>query len=147
MADISGYGIQVIIQASNTLPVGVPITQFGDDADPVDIEEIQVADKAMGLNGDLLTWSKPAPLNVTLNLVPNSPEDLLMAALLEANRVGKGKIGARDVITMTIMYPDGKPVIFANGAITDGQPAMAISSDGRMKTKPYSFSFENKVGI
>lgn len=147
MADVSGYGLKVIIQASNTLPVGITISQFGDDADALDIEEIQVADKAMGLNGDLLTWSKPAPLNVTLNLVPNTPEDLIMSALLEANRVGKGKIGARDVITMTVMYPDGRPVVFTNGAITDGNPAIAVASEGRMKTKPYAFSFENKVGI
>jgi hypothetical protein len=146
MVNISGYGLIVNILASNTFPVGLLLTEFADDADPFDIASLQIADKAMGLNGDLIVWSKANPIIVTLNVIPQSFTDLNLAVLLEANRVGKGKTGARDIITMTAIYPNGTPIILTNGAITDGIPGSAVSSAGRLKSKNYAFSFENKTG-
>ena len=146
MQNISGFGIQVSIVASNTFPVGLIINQFADDADPLDVPSIQIADKAMGLNGDLIVWSKANPLNVTLDVIPGSFSDINLAILLEANRVGRGKIGSRDTITMTVLYPAGNFVVLNNGVITDGMPFNSVSSAGRQKSKNYNFSFEGKIG-
>jgi hypothetical protein len=146
MENISGFGLIVNILASNTFPVGLLLTEFADDADPMDISSLQIADKAMGLNGDLIIWSKANPVIVTLNVIPQSFADLNLAVLLEANRVGKGKTGARDIITMTAIYPNGTPILLTNGAITDGIPGSAVSSAGRLKSKNYAFAFENKTG-
>jgi hypothetical protein len=143
MKDVSAFGIRVQVVASNTFPAGINITQFADDADPFDTPSIQVADKAMGLNGDLITWSKANPITITLNVVPNSEDDLNLAVLLEANRVGKGKQSARDVISMTAVYPDGRTASFTQGVITDGMPSNSAQSSGRFKSKPYAFAFEN----
>ena len=101
MQNISGFGLIVNVLASNTFPVGLLLSQFADDSDPFDIPSIQIADKAMGLNGDLIIWAKANPIIVTLNVVPQGTDDLSLAVLLEANRVGRGKVGARDIITMT----------------------------------------------
>lgn len=146
MVNISGFGLIVNIVASNTFPVGLLLTEFADDADPFDIAALQIADKAMGLNGDLIVWSKANPIIVTLNVIPQSFTDLNLAVLLEANRVGKGKTGARDIITMSAIYPNGTPIILSSGAITDGIPGSPVSSAGRLKSKNYAFAFENKVG-
>lgn len=143
--NISGFNLNINILASNTFPVGLLLTEFADDSDPFDIPSLQIADKAMGLNGDLITWSKANPIIITLNVIPQSFTDLNLAILFEANRVGRGKLGARDVITMTGIYPNGSPIILTNGAITDGMPGNAVSSAGRLKSKTYSFAFENKV--
>src|SRR4051812_34553091 len=105
--DITGFGAIVNIVASRTFPIGFVVTQFADDADPLDASSIRIADAAMGLNGDLITWAKAAPLPVVLNVIPGSPDDLNLAILANANRVGKGKTGANDVITLTCVYPDG----------------------------------------
>lgn len=75
MEDISGVGLRVTIVASNTFPSGITITQFADDADPFDVPSMQLADKAMGLNGDLITWSKASPLTPTINVIPGSEDD------------------------------------------------------------------------
>ena len=64
---IAGFGAQVQVKASNTFPSGFVVSQFADDADPFDIPSIQIADKAMGLNGDLVTWSKANPITITIN--------------------------------------------------------------------------------
>jgi hypothetical protein len=147
MTDISGFGLQVNIKASNTFSSGFVVTQFADDADPFDLPSMQIADKAMNLNGGLVTWSKASPLNITLNVVPNSDDDKNLGALFEANRVGLGKKSARDVITMTAVYPDGSTLTLTQGAITDGMPGNAVASAGRMKSKAYAFTFENKVEV
>ncbi len=146
MQNISGYGLSINILASKTFPVGLIINQFADDADPFDVPSLQIADSAMGLNGDLIVWSKANPIKVTLDVIPSSFADINLAILLEANRVGRGKTGARDIITMNIIYPAGNFVSLTNGVITDGLPFSAVASAGRLKSKSYAFSFENRVG-
>ncbi len=143
--DISGFGLKVNVIASVTFPAGLLLTQFADDADPFDLPSIQIADKAMGVNGDLITWSKANPLPVNISVIPNSADDRNLSVLLEANRVGSGKNSARDTITLVAVYPDGRTITFANGKITDGPNGNSISSGGRMKSKTYMFTFENKV--
>ena len=145
MQDISGVGLQVRVIASVTFPAGFSVTQFADDADPFDIPSIQIADTAMGLNGDMVWWSKAQIIPMTMNVIPNSDDDRNLAVLLEANRVGKGKKPAGDVITVVGIYPDGRSITFPQGKITDGQPGNSIASAGRMKSKAYQFKFENKV--
>ena len=147
MFNISGFGFSVNLIASVTYPIGITLTQFADDADPLDDPSLQIGDVAMGINGDLITWSKANPTKLTLNVIPESTDDEALNILLQANRVGRGKISSRDNITMTILYPN--KINFAtliNGVITDGVPFSGVASDGRLKTRSYSFAFENYVG-
>jgi len=146
MQNISGFGFSVSIIASKTFPVGLYLTQWADDSDPFDMPALQIADKAMGLNGDLIIWSKANPIDITLSVIPGSFTDINLGILLEANRVGRGKIGARDIITLTASYPAGNFIILQQGAITDGPPSSSVASAGRLKSKSYSFTFENRIG-
>lgn len=143
--DISGFGVGVTVVADITFPTGIQITQFSDDADALDFASIKIADVAMGLNGDLLSWSKANPLPLTMNVVPNSQDDRNLGILAENNRVGKGKLSIHDTITLVVIYPDGGTITFIGGKITDAMFGQSISSAGRMKSKPYIFNFENKV--
>lgn len=146
MQNISGFGLSVNVIASVTFPLGFVVTQFADDADPLDVPSIQVGDSAMGINGDLITWSKANPIKATLNAVPSSEDDINLAILLEANRPGRGKTGIRDIITMTLVYPSGNFVNLISGIITDGTPSSSVSSAGRLKSKNYAFTFEGRIG-
>ncbi len=143
--DISGFGISVTLVASVTFPSGIVLTEFADDADPFDNPSIQLADAAMTLNGDLLNWSTANPIVSTINLIPQSGDDINLAILAEANRVGKGKTSARDVITLTGVFPNGSAIIYSNGHISDALPSNSVASAGRLKSKPYIFKFENKA--
>ncbi len=144
-SNISGFGLSIRLVASVTFPAGITLTQFSDDTDPFDIPSIQIADKAMGINGDLITWSKANPIITTMGFIPDSQDDINLSIILEANRVAKNKTSAFDSITLTGIYPDGSSVTLANGTITDGMPANAVASAGRLKSKTYSFVFENKT--
>lgn len=141
--DISGTGTVVVLNCSTTFP-GLPLTisQFADDADPLDIPALQIADSAMGLNGDLLKWRKANVISMTLNVVPSSPDDVNLEILANANRVEQGKVSANDIITATITYPDGRIKTFTGGIIVQYMPGNSISSSMRLKTKPYVFQFQ-----
>jgi len=144
--DISGFGLRARLIASRTFPAGITLTQLADDTDPLDLPEIVVAETAMGVNGDLLSWSKANPVVVVLAVIPNSEDDRNLGILLEANRVAKGKQGARDAITVTVVYPDGRTKTVSGGTITTGRPGQSVTSAGRMKSKPYTFAFEGLSG-
>lgn len=143
--DISGFGLKVQITASKTFPSGFTVTQFADDADPFDLPEVTIAEVAMGLNGDMISWSKANPLMPKLAIVPGSDDDRNLSILFEANRVGKGKTSALDVITMVGVYPNGDTITFTEGKILAGPPGKAVASSGRFKSNAYGFGFENKT--
>lgn len=144
--DISGFGALVTIVASNTYPAGLPITQFADDADALDFPSINIAETAMGVNGDLLGWSKANPLPISISVIPGGEDDVALAILAEANRVGQGKTSARDSITLTVLYPDGSLITFSQGVMVEAQFGKSIASSSRLKSKTYAFRFQNKVG-
>jgi hypothetical protein len=143
--DISGFGLSVNIIADSTFPAGLLVTQFADDADPFDTPAIALADKAMGLNGDLVVWSKATPIEITVNVIPGSDDDQNLAILAEANRVGAGKVSAQDNITATAIYPDGSMLTLTNGRILMAPVGSSVASAGRLKTKAYQFTFENRA--
>lgn len=146
VSDISGFGLRISLIASNTYPTGIIISQYSDDADPLDMASVKFADTAMGLNGDLIVWAKAVPIPAVLTVIPGSEDDQNLQALADANRVGRGKTSAQDIITMTVVYPDGTTTTVTNGKMTDAQFGLSVASAGRKKTRSYAFSFENKIG-
>lgn len=143
MQDISGFGIRVNLRASVTFPQGITLSQFADDGDPFDSPSQQIMEAAMGLNGDMIVWSKANPIRPVVNVIPGSDDDRNLAVLAEANRVGRGKSSARDIITMTVIYPSGRSLTLTQGVMSDAILADPVASAGRLKTKAYAFAFEN----
>lgn len=145
--DITGFGTVLTITASGTFPVGLPLTQFSDDADSIDFPNLVIAEAQMGVNGDLITYSKANPIPMTINIIPNSLDDISLNILFQANRPGKGKSNAQDVINAVIIYPNLRIVTLTNGRIISGIPGLGIANSGRLKTRSYSFTFENVVSV
>jgi hypothetical protein len=143
MIDTSVFGSSAQIVATNTFPNGFTVTEFADDADPLDSPDLAVAATAMGPNGDLVTWSAPQGIEMSVNVIPNSDSDTNLYALLDANRVSKGKSGARDVVTLVWTYPDGNVITGSQGKLISGPMIASGTSGGRLKTKRYVFHFQN----
>lgn len=141
--DVSAFGAEVALVASNTFPAGFVISQWSNDADPFDFPSVKIGDVAMGVNGDLISWNRAVPLVATVNVIPGSDDDQNLSILAEANRVGQGKNGANDVIAITVIYPDGSTYTFTQGKITDATFGKSASGEGRLKTRPYVFAFQN----
>lgn len=145
MAEVSGSGLEVTVIAAPTFPVGFKVTAFADDSDPFDVPEQQIAEYGMGLNGDLVVWRAPKPIEITLSVIADTEDDLNLGMLYDANRVAKGKTSYKDVITLVAKYADGTIKTLSKGAIVSGAPLNAIGSNGKVKSKNYKFVFENKI--
>lgn len=145
MQDISVTGVSATIFASLTFPTGFTVTAWADDANPIDVETLQIGDTGMGVNGDLVTWSTPSPIRITLRPIPNSEGDANLQILLSSNRVAKNKTSVQDIITMVVNYPDSTVKTFTNGKLINGTPALGVASNARLQTREYQFVFENQV--
>lgn len=143
MNDVSATGLALVVQASKTFPSGIFITQFADDADPLDLPAVDVAQTGMDINGNLVSWSTPTPQTVTINVLAGSEEDQNLAILLEANTAKKGRRHAGDIITMVASYGDGSTTTARNGKITNGSRGNSAASAGRLKSKQYTFVFQD----
>lgn len=142
MEEISVFGLTANIVASKTFPQGFVVSAFADDGDPLDSADLEVADTGMGPNGDGLTWSRPMMVDCSINVIPQSPDDMNLQALLDANRVAKGKTSARDIIGIVWKYPNGMTVTLSSGKLISGPVVPSGTSAGRMKSKRYNFRFE-----
>jgi hypothetical protein len=89
---------------------------------------------------------KATPTEISVAVIPGSEDDRNLQALYDANRVGKGKSSAADVVTVTVVYPDGRTLTLTPGRLTDGPAGVGVASAGRLKTATYQFAFENTRG-
>lgn len=145
--DISGFGVSVLIRASNTFPVGLLITEFADDADPLDAPALEITNSAMGVNGNKINWTVANSIPMTINVITNTENDRNLSTLFESNRAGRGKVSAKDTVIAVIGYADGSITTLTGGSCDSFIPAKSISSEGRFKSNAYVFSFENRVSI
>ncbi len=96
--DATGFGTLLTIVASKTFPVGFPVRAFPDNVDPIDFPSLQIADGAMGVNGDFVSWKKANPTPITIAVLPNTPEEFALETLLQTNRPAQGKKYVNDDI-------------------------------------------------
>lgn len=143
MTDVSASGFSVALIASKTFPASALLTHFADDTDPFDIPDITAAEVAMDVNGNLISWSTPTPQEIVISVLPGSEEEKNLSILLEANTAKRGRRPAGDMITMVASYPDGSVVTARNGKILSGSRGVGVASSGRLKTKSYSFAFQD----
>lgn len=145
MHNVSATGIKMRLVASLTFPAGFDITQFADDGDPLNSENLTIAETAAALNGDLVAWGKPNVIPLTVAVLPDTDEDRNLSILWNVNRIGKNKVAVQDVITIVVTYPNGDQKILSSGVMISGPALNSGSSEGRLKTKEYEFSFESII--
>lgn len=141
MEDISIFGLKARLTASVTFPSGIDISQFADDGDPLESPDLEIASMAMGPNGDTITWSRPELIGVGFTVIPQGEDAVNMTALVDANRVSKGKTSARDTITMVWTYPNGMVVTCSDGKVTTGPVIQSGTSAGRAKSQRFEVRF------
>lgn len=141
--DISASGVSARFVFDKTYPNGFTGNDWASDADPVDLPSQVIAAVEMNVNGQLVSWSSPTPLPLTINVIPGSPTDIDLSYAMEANRPAAGKRIALDMVTIVFTYPDGGTVTLSNGKLLQGAPGRSVATAGRFKAKQYQFAFQD----
>lgn len=145
--NIAGFGGTVYMTASTTYPFGFLIEAFADDADPVDLSEIEIGELVMGVNGTPAKFSKPAIVPLTISVFATSASNEFLSVLMQANMVGENKTSNNDTVSANIFYPNGQLIALNEGIITGGKPGYTISSGGRLSTMVYKFAFSGYSAV
>lgn len=148
----TGTGASVLILCSalsETIPVGgALITNFSDQSNPISTTPIQVADANVGPNGQLVTWTTPNYIDVTISVVANSIDDFMLTAITEAVRKTAGLTSPGTpppLFSLTVVYPNaiGQSRLFSNGVLIRGEIGNAMATNARITSKSYTFRFNN----
>lgn len=141
--NVSATGFSILIKASKTYPIGFILKGIADDSDPFDSGEVVIAEAAKNANGELVYWGTPNVTATTINVLPGSDGDINLGNIFAANTPSAGRASANDIITAIVTYPDGSTVTYSGGVMLSGIFGKPVASNARLKTKPYSFAFEN----
>lgn len=158
MIDISMQGAKITLQCS-AISAGNIVLEFSDEGTPIEIPDIEVASSAMTMNGELVTWTKPNPINFSITVIPGSASDNALRNLLYAGHVGgrKGKAINQEYVhidTATLEVPNiytngivtqakNLKFVFANGRLTAGPMGIGSNAEGKMSPRTYKFVFES----
>lgn len=164
MIDISMQGARFTIQ--NSLignGKGNIVLEFSDEGTPIDFPDLETVGYAMTMNGELVTWTKPAPITFRLTVIPGSESDKKLRRLLYAGHIG-GKKGnpidqgsvyissaTLEVPSISTSFGSGSAVqaagksyfTFTNGRMSGGQPGIGSNAEGKMSARTYNFVFES----
>lgn len=139
------------------------VLEFSEEGTPVDFPDLETVGYAMTMNGELVTWTKPAPITFRLTVIPGSASDGKLRKLLYAGHVGGRRGHAIDqasviissaTLTVPSIYTAGEinstanaagkmTFEFKNGRLTGGNPAIGSNAEGKMTARTYNFVFES----
>lgn len=137
------------------------VLEFSDEGTPIDFPDLETVGYAMTMNGDLVTWTKPAPITFRVTVIPGSENDSKLRRLLYIGHIGgaQGKAIAQSQVyisTATLTVPsitnhgsgkigtgDMLRFTFKNGRMSGGQPAIGSNAEGKMSARTYNFVFES----
>lgn len=159
MIDISMQGARLTLTCG-AINQGNIVLEFSDEGTPIELPDIEVASSAMTMNGELVTWTKPSPINFSITVIPGSASDNALRNLLYAGHVGgrKGKAIEQSYVhissaTLEVpsIYTNDSAVntaknlkfTFSNGRLTAGPMGIGSNAEGKMSARTYKFVFES----
>lgn len=135
--ELTARGVEVCVSINGK---SVLLTDFPDDLDPITIDEAEFADIKMDANGEWFRQMKPTPIALHISLIPGSNAELAMNDFIKDAMFGNSETKAEVIVT----YPNEKKhqsKTYKNGYMTGCSLGYSATSQGRIRTKQYSFKF------
>lgn len=151
MNDISMAGASLTVIGGD---ISVTITEFSDEGTPVATGDLTVAGTGMNLNGNLVTWTKPTPVSVSVSLIPGSDSDVKLMNFLHAVHIGgKGRLAKEakiDTLVISVPLTTGgstqtksmNTLTLTNGRMIVGSPGIGSNAEGKQNPRNYTFEME-----
>lgn len=137
--NVSARGASVVISYGDRTLV---LNDFADDQDPIMIDELDLGEAMFDINGRLFRRSRLEPVTMHIAVVPGSSDEKALNEAIINHEIGM--FGCPTPIkTLTVKYPNDRDVTFYNGFHVGASMGYAATSQGRIRTKNYSFAFKS----
>lgn len=139
-----GFRIKDVSFAGSTVTVGgVAISDFMDDANPVEFQDVEVSSVGVNCNGSMVRNAKPNVIMMSVTVIPGSPSDDALYGLWKRFRV-QGNYNAtwEQGLTASVNIGSGKGSRnFASGTMVSGPGGPSSNGEGKMTGRTYTFAF------
>lgn len=146
MIDVSAFGTGIMVLSTASFPQGFSLSQFADDEDPLNVEQVEVSGFEKLYDGSIFIFDKTSPILLSVAVMPNSDDDINLKILMQMRKSSPSLLPLPDTTSMVITYPDGGRVILTNGGLISGALADSITTQGRKKGNVYHFVFGTFAG-
>lgn len=142
--NLSARGVQIVIEPEAGSEI--VLTDFADDTDPLSIDDIEIGVPMFDINGFLFRKTKLESVSCHIALIPGSESEVKLKEFMLRNLpLSKGLSMIKNMIVHYSSEADENKHDFAfyTGFIIGSSIGYAATSQGRIKTKEYSFSFKS----
>lgn len=117
----------------------IVLNDFADDQDPMTVDDCDIAELFFDVNGKVHRRSKLEPVNCHIALVPGSGAERDLNRFVIKNL---SVFGEYSWVNIHVQYPSiEEEVVFYKGILTGASMGYAATSQGRIRTKNFSFQF------
>lgn len=127
---------------------GIKISNFMDDANPVEFPDVEVSGYGINCNGVMIRWAKPNAVIMSVTVIPGSMEDAKLYRLWNQYRVQDGNYNAQWGSSLDASISIGNTQMagkrsysFSGGTMISGPGGPTASSEGKMSGRTYTFAF------
>ena len=136
--DVSFVGSTVSIST----PFGdTVITDFMDDANPIEFQDVEVSTVGVNCNGCMVRNAKPNAIMASVTVIPGSENDKTLYNIWRRYRVqGTYEAGWEQgcSLTVTTRVRTDK---YTLGTMVSGPAGMSSNAEGKMQGRTYTFAF------
>ena len=127
---------------------GARITEFMDDANPIDIQDTETCNIEWSCNGRMIRTVKPTAVMISVTVIPGSASDNALRTIWKKNMCNGGTVSlgqANQSLTCSISCGKGSTgrFLFTGGTCVSGAAAITSNGQGKMGGNTYTFAFEN----
>jgi hypothetical protein len=141
-----GWSLQikdVSFAGSSVTVAGITVTDFMDDANPVEFQDVEVSSVGVNCNGSMVRNAKPNVIMMSLTVIPGSQSDISLYNLWKRYRVqGNYNSQWEAPLTASVTIGSGRGSrSFSNGTMVSGPGGPSSNGEGKMTGRTYTFAF------
>lgn len=134
--------------AGSTVTIdGIPITEFMDQENPIDIQDTETSNIEWDCEGKMVRTVKPSAILISVTVIPGSENDKKLREIWLRHFSNGGTVNVEDAdraIECTIQtgHSDIESYTFTNGTCVSGAAGVTANGQGKMGGNTYTFAFE-----
>lgn len=138
--DVSFAGSTITIDGPGG---GATVTDFMDDANPVEFQDVEVSSVGVNCNGSMIRNAKPNVVMMSVTVIPNSLSDIGLYNMWRLFRVqGDYRPEWENPCSATITISGGRGSRhLTEGTMVSGPGGPSSNGEGKMQGRTYTFAF------